>query len=184
LGVALEKQVILRQLDISDREIIYNWITSPAIIHYSVVVAGPHNLALEMTTRAYAERYFDILLSDNSRVTYVILFNHISIGTVGLKEIENNNADCFIDIGEKIYRNHGLGSLAMTQLLNIAFNSLGLAEISLDVLEFNRAALKLYNKLGFVAHRSYGWHYDEFGLYWRVLRMSLAKKEWLTRSNI
>ena len=172
----------LRALTASDKEIVCIWITSPFVVHYSLVVAGPHSTAGKMRKKKYAEQYFNMLISDAQRQSYAILWRKNIIGTVGIKNINNGSADCFIDIGEDNFRGRGLGYLAMTQLLNKAFFIGGLNSIFLDVLEFNRAALKLYYNLGFESQNCWTWHYDEFGIYWRVLRMSIAKRTWLERS--
>lgn len=172
----------LRLLAESDKEKVCVWIASPFIVHYSFVVRGPRSAPREISNKDFAERYFNILMSDPCRQTFAILWHEKIIGTVGIKDINNLSADCFIDIGEEKLRGQGLGYLAMTQLLDRAFFSVGLEDVSLDVLEFNKAALKLYENLGFEPQNCWTWHYDEFGVYWRVLRMSIAKHKWLDRS--
>ena len=176
-------ELTLRTLVASDKEKVCVWIASKFIVHYSFVVIGPQSASREIANKNYAERYFNMLMSDPRRQTFAILWHENIIGTVGIKDINNLSADCFIDIGEENFRGRGLGYLAMTQLLDRAFYSAGLTDISLDVLEFNRAALKLYENLGFESQKYWTWHYDEFGLYWRVLRMSIAKRKWLERST-
>jgi len=178
-----EKDLTLRALCASDKEKVCVWIASPAMVHYSLVITGPLSTPREMTKKKYAERYFSLLMSDSHRQTYAILWQENIIGTVGLKDINNMSADCFIDIGDEKFRGRGLGYLAMTQLLDKAFYSSEITQVCLDVLEFNRVALKLYENLGFETQKCWTWHYDEFGLYWRVLRMSIAKISWLNRSN-
>lgn len=173
----------LRALAASDKEKVCVWIASPLIAHYSFIVSGPQRALREISKKEYAERYFNTLMSDERRQTYAILWHENIIGTVGIKDINKLSADCFIDIGEENCRGRGLGHQAMTQLLDKAFNFTKLTNIFLDVLEFNRAALKLYENLGFRSQNCYSWHYDEFGLYWRVLRMSVAKRKWLDRST-
>lgn len=177
-------EVYLRRLVSSDKEKICQWMASAFILHHSFVVLGPHALSKDFGSRAYAERYFNLLMSDERRETYAIIANNQHIGTVGIKEILcHERAECFIEIGEKEYRGQGLGRAAMSNLLEIAFEAFSLELISLDVLEFNTAALKLYYYLGFVSENNYAWHYDEFGLYWRVIHMSLSKKDWSKRSH-
>jgi RimJ/RimL family protein N-acetyltransferase len=58
-------------------------------------------------------------------------------------------------------------------------SNFGLEKIELDVLEFNTPAIKIYNRLGFVAEPSFMWHYDEFGMYWHVIKMSISKSNFL-----
>lgn len=173
----------LRALVASDKEKVCVWISSPFIVHYSFVVIGPQSGPREINNKDFAERYFNILMSGPRRQTFAILWHENIIGTVGIKDINNLSADCFIDIGDEQFRGQGLGYLAMTQLLNRVFYSMELNDLSLDVLEFNKAALKLYENLGFESQNCWTWHYDEFGIYWRVIRMSIPKHKWLNRST-
>lgn len=177
-------EVYLRRLAVSDKEKICQWMTSPYILHHSFVIPGPHAIAKDFGSRAYAERYFNLLMTDNHRQTYAILVLDQHIGTIGIKEIDNyQRAECFIEIGELEFRGQGVGRLAMTHLLQIAFDVFSLDHLALDVLEFNIAAIKLYHSLGFVSEENFTWHYDEFGLYWRVIRMNLPKSAWVARRN-
>lgn len=154
--------------------------TSSYILQHSFVIPGPKSPPSDFATADYAIRYFDILISDPLRLTFAIMLNGLHIGNVGLKEIcaTTMMAECFIEIGEHEFRGQGLGINAMKQLLNFAFFDYGLREIELDVLEFNFRALKVYNRLGFKARGQSGWHYDEFGQYWRVLKMGIRQKDW------
>lgn len=169
--------VRLRPLRLLDRDRVCRWMSDPYVIQHSFVVPGPSSLPSDFFTLAYAARYFDLLFTDASRRTYAILYNAKHIGNVGLKDIDQSrgHAECFIEIGEKSLRGRGIGQTAMAHLLNIGFGKLGLLTIELEVLEFNVAAIQIYQKLGFRKLASSSWHYDEFGMYWRVLRMGLER---------
>jgi len=125
-------------------------------------------------------RYFRRLLGEKRRLTFAITFDGGIIGSIGLKEISalTNSAECFIEIGEPKWRGCGLGTEAMAQLLDKGFHHLALERIDLEVLEFNFPAIKMYHYLGFISLGHGNWHYDEFGQYWSVLRMSLSKDMW------
>lgn len=52
-------------------------------------------------------------------------------------------------IGDKENRGKGLGSFAVKEMLNHAFNNLNLQRVELSVLEYNKVAIHLYEKSGF-----------------------------------
>jgi RimJ/RimL family protein N-acetyltransferase len=176
------KEVFLRLLTRNDEALICRWLTSAFVLHYSFVISGPFSLPSDFATESYAKRYFDILLKDPKRKSFAIVYKKTHVGTIGLKEIDLSKAqaECFIEIGEKTARARGVAHKAMTELLNYAFAELMLEKLELDVLEFNFAALKLYTRLGFKsqAQNQTLWHYDEFGVFWRVIRMTLPVKNW------
>lgn len=167
--------VNLRPLKHSDRELICRWMSDPYVVEHSFVVPGPSSIPLDFYTEAYAHRYVDLLLSDPARHTFAILYDSVHIGNVGFKDININEhrAECFIEIGERNLRGRGIGQQAMALLLIFGIKELGLKTVELEVLEFNVSAIKIYQKLGFQTLLPYSWHYDEFGIYWRVLKMRL-----------
>jgi len=59
--------------------------------------------------------------------------------------------------------------------LDYAFNELNLQKISLEVLELNTGALKLYEKLGFKKEGFFENHFYSNGVYFNVLVMSLSR---------
>ncbi len=170
----------LRSLQESDLANVCRWMTSSYILQHSFVVPSAKSLPDDFATPVYAARYFDMLMSDHHRISYAITLDGQHVGNIGLKEIsmETLCAECFIEIGERSFRGRGLGREAMRQLLDIAFFNYGLKNVSLEVLEFNFPAIKVYDRLGFKRVGDQGWHYDEFGQYWRVLSMRIRREEW------
>ena len=146
----------------------------------SVIVPSRTNISLDITSQAFIERYIKALIHDPKRLTFAIKLYEEHIGNIGLKDIcrKSGEAECFLEIGEKCYRGMGFGQLAMQELLNMAFFSLDLNCVRLDVLEFNHPAIKIYHRLGFIKESESRWHLDEFGQYWRILRMSIDKNDW------
>lgn len=161
--------------------------SSSYIVQHSFVVPGPKSRPQDFSTQAYARRHFEVLLNDPGRLTFAILLEGRHVGNVGLKDIcwQTLTAECFIEIGEANYRGHGLGQMALKKLLQRAFFKLNLIKIDLDVLEFNFPAIKIYDRLGFMVQGQSAWHYDEFGQYWRVLRMTIKKENFsdIAREN-
>jgi len=53
-------------------------------------------------------------------------------------------------IGLEQNRGKGIGTFAVTSIVNHAFFNLNLRRLSLEVLEYNQVAYNLYRKVGFV----------------------------------
>src|SRR5690606_37884375 len=73
------------------------------------------------------------------------------LGLVSLTNINmiNQSAIFHIMIGDKSNREKGIGFFATTEILTHAFNNVNLNRIELTVLEGNKRAIRLYEKVGF-----------------------------------
>jgi len=73
------------------------------------------------------------------------------IGVTGLHDIDHisRHAMFSIYIGEQEYRANGFGTEAVKLTLDFGFNMLNLHNIALFVIQFNKSAIKVYEKCGF-----------------------------------
>lgn len=174
--------VALRPLRMSDAARIRKWMADLAVIKFTVVVPGPEYGPLAPYTADEADQYLETLVKDPARRSYAIEVRAPSeiaprhVGNVGLKDFHPGRAEaeCFIELGEKAARGHGVGHRAMKMLLDVAFDELMLDCVRLGVFEFNAPAIALYRRLGFVDDGRYGWHYAD-GRFWDVNAMSLDR---------
>jgi RimJ/RimL family protein N-acetyltransferase len=175
--------VTLRPLRLSDRPLVREWMADPAVIGFTVQVPGPDYGPVLPYSDDEADRYLDLLVRDPDRRSYAIEVDGLHVGNVGLKNHDwrARTAECFIEIGVVSARRRGTGSAAMTQLLNIAFDEVGLRRVRLGVFEFNAAAIGLYRKLGFHDDGRLGFHWVR-GQRWSVNAMALAADDWRQRS--
>ena len=89
----------------------------------------------------------------------------------------NRTAILGIFIGEKKEQNKGLGAETIKLLLDYGFNYLNLHEISLEVYEFNKRAIKCYEKVGFKeCGRKRESKYLN-GKYYDIITMDILKSE-------
>ena len=90
---------------------------------------------------AEAARWFTIYRTDGLQ----------PIGFVVLRDIDQQHktAEIGITIGEASERGKGHGTEAMKLILDYAFTALGLGNVLLSVYEFNRGAVRAYEKAGF-----------------------------------
>lgn len=86
------------------------------------------------------------LESENSKYIIAKLDDEI-IGFAGIKLVMDE-ADIMNIVTKKSYRNQGIGTLLLENLISICQN-LNLSSLSLEVNEDNQTAIHLYKKLGF-----------------------------------
>jgi RimJ/RimL family protein N-acetyltransferase len=83
-----------------------------------------------------------------------------------------------LGIGDPGDRQHGYGTQALRLLLGYAFDELNLVRLTAVVSEYNRAALRLFERAGFVqeVRRREAIHRD--GRRWDALHLGLLASEW------
>jgi len=86
------------------------------------------------------------------------------IGNISLHRIEREKGiagiACVI-VGDKMYRGRGVGEIVVRKLLNISFNEIGLKEVYLNVFEYNKTAIRCYEKCGFKIVSRYDTSYGQ-----------------------
>ena len=113
-------------------------------------------------------------LADDKLIGFVVLFS-----------IKWNNGACTlaIGIGEPDFRGKGYGTDALNLAVGFAFRELNLHRVGLTVISYNAAAIRAYERVGFVQegvrreaiHRD-GKRYDE-------ILMGILRAEWEQRSQ-
>jgi RimJ/RimL family protein N-acetyltransferase len=103
------------------------------------------------------------------------------IGFANLDYISWQHGDSFmgIGIGDKSCWGMGYGKEAMNILLRYTFTELNLHRLSLTVFEYNRRAIRLYEKCGFkIEGINRDYHFRE-GRRWDLVSMGILREEWL-----
>jgi diamine N-acetyltransferase len=102
---------------------------------------------------AETEKWYKELLDDKDRIWFVIVLKGGDrvIGEAGLLRMFRpwRNTDMTIIIGEKDAWGKGYGTETGHLLLDYAFRQLGFHKISVEVVGFNKRALKFWEDLGF-----------------------------------
>jgi RimJ/RimL family protein N-acetyltransferase len=105
------------------------------------------------------------------------------IGNCGFMDIDyvNQTAETGIFIGNKNYWNKGYGTEALSLLIDYGFKALNLHNIMLRVYEFNRKAIKCYEKTGFkhIGKRREGLHRNLEK--YNILFMDILKDEFYAK---
>jgi len=138
-------RVRLRAIERGDIPTFLKWVNDPEVQRYLGRTPFPLSFAQE-------ERWFEKQLNDErSRIFAIETEKGVHIGNIGLHEIDykDGKATLGIMIGEKEYRDQGYGTDAVRTLLRFAFQELNLHRVSLEVFDFNKRAIRCYEKCGF-----------------------------------
>ena len=97
------------------------------------------------------------------------------IGIIGMKHSDfiNRNAEMYLSIGDEAFRGMGYGTDAVMALVTFGFNTLNLHRIYLHVFDFNVAAIRSYEKAGFVIDGKLKDHHYANGKYHDVFLMAI-----------
>ncbi|MGN0521690.1 MAG: GNAT family N-acetyltransferase [Eubacterium sp.] len=137
----------LRELERRDLEEINKWRNDPELIASLGAVFRYINSEVDikwfesyMNNRANAVRCA-IVKEDDDRI----------LGLISLVSVDyiNQSAELHIMIGNKINQGRGIGTFAVKEILNHAFNNMNLRRIELTALSSNERACHLYEKIGF-----------------------------------
>ena len=125
----------------------------------------------------------DKSLHDANRFAFKVL--EISTNSIiGYAEIYLTADSAFLGrllIGEKKYRGKGLGGQIVTQLLNYSIINLEQTRSELNVFNWNIAAIKCYEKAGFMMNPGKISSRRIKDQTWVVLNMTLDKDKWKTQ---
>lgn len=102
------------------------------------------------------------------------------IGFLAFFETFWNHGDAWVAIGlgEAEFWGRGYGSEAMQLALRYAFNELNFHRVTLGVFEYNRRAIRSYQKVGFVEEGRIRGEFLRQGKRWDMIFMGILREEW------
>lgn len=135
----------------------------------------------DFTKEGHLKWYHEQILT--KKVYQFIISNTVEnkdIGSIYLRDIDllNQKAEYGIFIGESDYLGKGVGTEAGRQLLNFAFNTLGLNKVYLRVFSFNKQAITSYKKIGFKVDGVFRDDVFINGTFQDIVFMSILKGEY------
>ena len=142
-------RLTLRTLEPSDASLEYAaWLNDPVVNQY---------LETRQATIEDLQKYIQAKLESSNTLFFGIFWieNNRHIGNVKLEPIDFDKgvATMGILIGDKEYWGRGVATEVTNLIVDFAFSTLGLAEVNLGVLSENKAAIRVYEKCGFVVDR-------------------------------
>lgn len=132
----------LRQLEIKDTEGMLEW------MHDRELCAG-FRFDGSHATKESAEHFIGQSMTEKNRHYAIVDEQDEYLGTISLKNIDGSSAEYAIALRQKAIST-GVAREATKELLKIAFDTLGLNMVYLNVLEDNMRAIKSYEKSGFL----------------------------------
>ncbi len=103
------------------------------------------------------------------------------IGHIELNNIDWRNLSATVSkvlVGEKSFLGQGGGTQMVASLLEIAFGQMGLHRLELRVFDFNRPAVRCYEKNGFIIEGHLRDYRRVNGVYWSSYLMSALETDW------
>ena len=134
-----------------------------------------------LTIKQIQTYFADTKGSEPSRLIYKAVDSGGNIAgmcELGAISRKNESASLCRIFTDKNFRGQGIANHLITEVLNIAFEKLGLTRVELNVYTFNLPAIKCYEKLGFKREgmRRKSTKYNNE--YWDGYIYSLLKEEW------
>ncbi|MDX1357265.1 MAG: GNAT family protein [Clostridia bacterium] len=169
------KQLKLGPLREKDIEILAGWYEDATFLRYY-----DYNAAVPKTKEQLAGIYKN---GGNEKFIPFAVRKIDDDSLIGLIEIDNisfNNRFAWLSIGlgEETQRGKGFGYEAMSLAIRFAFDELNLERLQLNVIAYNEAAIKLYEKLGFKREGAYRELVLRDGVRSDLYLYGLLKREW------
>lgn len=176
LPVIRGERVYLRAQERSDIPIFVRWFNDSENISF-LSMRAPMSEPME---EAWFNRMIEQQGKDAYHFTMCRLEDDQPIGTIGLFQVDtvNGSAGIGISIGEKSLWGQGLGTDAMSALLDFGFGQLRLERMWLEVDDFNARARRSYEKCGFVLEGTERHAIFKRGQFQNVHLMSILREEW------
>ncbi len=167
-----------------DYSTLINWIDSPRLL---LQWSGPHfQFPL---THEQLDRYTDgaNTIEGKKYIFKCVENNGTTIGHISLDRIDKYNGSARIGkvlIGAQNVRGKGYGEMMIRGILQFAFQELELHKVTLGVFDFNKGAIRCYEKCGFQIegllrdHRKF-----REGEFWSMYEMGILNEEWKETQN-
>ncbi len=139
------ERILLRTMVRADLPTVSKWMGDEEL-RRNIGVTAPSDLAS-------IEEWFDGVIADENRVWFSVVRKDDDrlIGEAGLIRIFQpwRASDASVIIAEADCVGKGYGSEIMGLLLDYAFGTLGLHRVGIGVFDFNKRAIRFYEKMGF-----------------------------------
>jgi len=169
------EKIVLRPLKESDWSKTISWRNDLMIKKLAMMHPFP---ITEMVEKQWYEK---MLASTDPGVVYFTITDNEDqpVGFISLTRISYTHRNCYLGIviGEPEARGRGYGYEAVTLISEYAFNKLNLRKITVEVVEINKSALALYEKLGFIEEGRMKKQFYSDGAFLDVFIMSLSGTE-------
>lgn len=138
------ERVYLSPINPEDYKIYTKWINDPDVSRN----IGSNHQNFSLTKE---KEFLEIICKNDTNFAIIAKDSGLLIGNIGTHTIHEVNRNCEIGIfiGDSEYRGKGYGSEALSIFMDHMFNQINMNSISLLAFEYNKRAIKCYEKLGF-----------------------------------
>lgn len=168
------EEITLRAIEQDDMQLLKDLINDPEI---ETMVVG---WSFPVSTNQQIN-WINNLSVDNRNVRYIVDVQEIgAVGLVSLTDIDFKNQTATINIKlrkENNIRQQGTGYKAISMLIDYGFNQLNLNCLVVNILSYNIASQKLFEKCGFVLEGTLRNRVFKNGTYQDLLSYSLLRSE-------
>jgi RimJ/RimL family protein N-acetyltransferase len=137
------KKVYLSPIDVNDAEVFTEWLNDIELLvnlqlYNGIISVENEKVLLDNLSK---EHNYSIIDFETNKL----------IGNCGFFDIDhvNQTAEIGIFIGDKKFRNKGYGAEALSLLIDYGLKALNFHNIMLRVYEYNKSAIRCYEKIGF-----------------------------------
>jgi RimJ/RimL family protein N-acetyltransferase len=162
----------LLKLGESDFDVFKSWIKSKDELFQ---FAGP------IFTFPLTDEQLHKYITDDRRIVYKVILTE-TLEVIGNAELNLENTKPRLSrilIGDISNRNKGLGKRIVDSMLDKLFSELNYNDADLNVFDWNKSAIRCYDKIGFVVNPDVVSKQNNNGEIWTAINMTISKDKWL-----
>ncbi|MFE4036145.1 GNAT family N-acetyltransferase [Priestia sp. YIM B13489] len=173
------EDLILRAIELEDMELLKSMINNPNIENMVLGWSFPVSSNQQIN-------WINNLKGDKNNVRFIVDINNIgAVGLVSLTNIDYKNGTATINIklNSDEIKQKGIGYKAIILLSDYAFNQLNLNCLIANILNYNIASQKLFEKCRFTLEGKLQGRIYKNGAYQDVYSYSLLKRDFINERN-
>ena len=131
-------------------------------------------------TKEEHKKWMEKLKKESTAKSWIIIYNKKPVGLASLSDIDYKNkiTDWGFYIADESLRGKGIGSATLNRLMSIVFDEMILKKMKTRVLENNKIAIKLYEKMGFKKEGRPKQQLIRNGKSVNVITMGISNEKW------
>lgn len=171
----VNNNIVLRAIELEDIQLLRDLINAPEVEKMVVGWSFPVSAHQQVD-------WINSLSKDKTNARYIIDIDNVgAVGVASFTNIDFKNGTATVNIKlrqEDNIRQKGIGYEVITMLINYGFNQLNFNCLVANILSYNSASQKLFEKCGFVLEGTLRNRVFKNGAYQDLLSYSLLRSEY------